>query len=266
MYTVLGGVVAPAFKIEFRGVPPVAADDMLTQQVQTKSLGLPQINLSPKHIQHKNRRLAIIGGGPSINDREDQIRNWDGDIWSIGGAYRWCFEKGIKSTFIACDPHIIVAQWAENVTDAIVTSRCHPKVFEVLAANNAKVKTFDLEGDEQIVTGSSTATAIPHMSGLEGYTDVTYFGCESSFSIEKTHAYMREERAELLLILCGGEVFLTAPDFLMQAQELAFIVDLAPHAYKEESGGLLRAMINAKSEYQLLWVSEGMKDRLRPKE
>ena len=264
--TIVGGTPRPWFQIEFTGIPPVSDEEMSQQQEQAKTLGLPEINTSPALIQPKGRRLAVIGGGPSIEDNLDKIRGWDGDRWAIGGAYDWCKARGIETTFIACDPHPIVAQWAHDTTKAIVTSRCHPKVFEVLKANNADVQTFDLEGDTRIISGSSTATAVPHIAALSGYSNVTFFGCEGSYELHKTHAYMREVRTEELLVAVGDAHFFTAPDFLMQSLELRHIINLAPHAFFEESGGLLRALIKNGGEYKLLWISEGMYERLKPKE
>jgi hypothetical protein len=264
--TIVGGTPKPWFKIEFFGVPPVSDEDMTKQQEQAKTLGLPEINTSPEYIEPKGRRLAVIGGGPSIEENLEKIRDWDGDRWSIGGAYAWCKTRGIESTFVACDPHSIVASWANTVTKAIVTTRCHPKVFEVLKRNNADVQTFDLEGKRQIISGSSTATAIPHIAALSGYDNITFFGCEGSYEVHKTHAYMREARKEELLIGVGDEVFYTAPDFLMQSLELVVILKAAPHVFFEESGGLLRALVKSGGEYRLIWISEGMYERLKPKE
>jgi hypothetical protein len=265
-FTIVGGVPNPRFNIEFTGSPPVSHEDIVKHEDQNRQLGLPEINTSPAKIEPHGRRLAVIGGGPSINDNVEKIRAWDGDRWSIGGAYHWCLKRDIESTFVACDPHHIVAQWAAKVTKAIVTSRCHPSVFDVLRSNNAEVKVFDLGGDKKIITGSSTATAVPHMSALEGYRHVTFFGCESSYIPEHTHAYMNEKRAEEMIVQCGGKDYYTAPDFLMQAMELAVVIKIAPHAYFEESGGLLRAMLEAEGEYKIRWVSDGLLQCLKPKE
>jgi hypothetical protein len=264
--TIVGGAPHPSFKIEFTGSPPVSDEVMTQQKEQAKTLGLPEINTSPTFIKPKGRRLAVIGGGPSIEDNLDKIRDWDGDRWSIGGAYDWCRARGIETTFLACDPHPIVAQWAHAATKAIVTSRCHPKVFEVLKANNADVQTFDLEGDGRIVCGSSTATAVPHIAALSGYDNITFFGCEGSYELHKTHAYMREVREAELLVGVGDQEFYTAPDFLMQSMEMRHILKIAPHVFFEESGGLLRALVKSDGEYRLLWISEGMHERLKPKE
>jgi hypothetical protein len=264
-YTIIGGEPHKSISISFTGAPPVSDEDIAKQAARGGSLGLPALNHVSTQVEPHDRRLAVIGGGPSILENEEKIRNWDGDRWAINGAYHWCIKRGIEDvTFIAADPHEIVASWAERVKRAIVTTRCHPKVFEVLASNNADVKTFPLDGPRRVIAGSSTATVIPHLSGLNGYKHVTFFGCESCYSPERTHAYMREAREEEMIVRCNGEEFYTAPDWLIQSYELAFIMGIAPHAYFEESGGLLRAMVRASGEYDIVWISQGMAKTLKP--
>jgi hypothetical protein len=265
-YTIIGGEPHASIKISFTGAPPVSDEDIAKQAEQNGQLGVPALNQVSTQVEPHDRRLAVIGGGPSIIDNEEKIRNWDGDRWAINGAYHWCVKRGIEDvTFIAADPHEIVASWADRVKRAIVTTRCNPKVFDVLNANNADVKTFRLDGPGKIISGSSTATVIPHLAALNGYRHVTFFGCESSHSPERTHAYMREQRDAEMIVRCNGDEFYTAPDWLMQAGELAFIIGLAPHVFHEESGGLLRAMLK-NPEYEIVWISKGMADNLKPNE
>ena len=266
MYTIIGGAPQPLIKIEFTGAPPVSDEEIARQFETNGKLGLAEVNHSVEHAKAHDRKLAVIGGGLSINDNKEKIRNWEGDRWAINGAWHWCQKNGIEATFIACDPHIIVSGWAKGVTKAIVTTRCHPDVFKVLASNNAEVKTFNLDGEQKIATGSSTATAVPHLSALSGYKHVTFFGCDSSYTLDYTHGYMKEIREEEMIVRCNGEEFYTAPDFLMQATELMMLMQAAPSVYHEESGGLLRAMVAAKGEYQILWVSYPLAGKLKRQE
>jgi hypothetical protein len=266
-FTIIGGVPRDEIVIDLFGIPPVSHDDMTRQEEQNRLLLLPQIKKTDcTGVVPHGRPLAVIGGGISIEDHVETLQKWSGDRWSINGTYHWCKKHNIDSRFVACDPHEIVAQWAKNVSDAIVTTRCHPYVFDVLRANKAKIETFDLSGDEQIATGSSTATSIPHLAALRGYRHITFFGCEGSYTQERTHAYMKEVRSEEMIILCDGEQYYTAPDFLMQTGELSRIINIAPDGICEQSGGLLSAMIRAKGAYKILWISDGLWQGLKPKE
>lgn len=265
-YTIVGGEIAGDLEIEWSGSPPVEHEEMMGQVVQAKALDLPQIEGGLGIFPDNGRKLAVVGGGRSIIECEDKLRNWDGDIWAINGTYHWCKVRGIDPTFISCDPHIIVSQWAKNVKKALVTTRSHPDVFKVLREAEAEVRTFDLEGERKVMSGSSTATASIHLAVLHGYKNITYFGCESSYPPGGSHAYMHEPRAQELIVEVGDEHFHTAPDFLIQALEMANIFRMTGKdgGLKDESGGLLRALIDNYA-YRIIWVSKGLMDNLKRK-
>jgi hypothetical protein len=108
--------------------------------------------------------------------------------------------------------------------------------------------------------GSTTAASMPVLSGILGYKDVTYFGCESSF-IDRDHAYLNENREHQLIVRAAGVDYRTTPPFLVQAQELANILREFPQVYKEQSGGLLRALI-AHDDWSIAAVSKALKEHL----
>ena len=260
-YTAIGGSLVPSLFIKWTGGPPVTPEEIDSQIVQARALDLPTIKSRVDAVPDNGRKLAIVGGGPSINVHIDTLKDWDGDIWTINGAYHWAAGRGIETTFIACDPHIIVADWAKNVKKALVTTRCHGKVFEVLKANDATVKMFELDGENRIMGGSSTATISAHIAICEGYKDVTYFGIESSYQPGWSHAFMHERRDHELIVEAAGEQFYTAPDYLIQALEMSQFLRVS--TFKEESGGLLRALIK-DSGFRIIWVSEGLYKILTP--
>jgi hypothetical protein len=265
-YTLVGGEIVGDLEIEWSGSPPVEHDEMMGQVARAKILDLPQVSSRIDFVPDNGRKLAVVGGGRSIIEHEQTLKNWSGDIWTINGTYHWCAVRGIDSTLIACDPHVIVAQWAKGVKKALVTTRCHPDVFKVLRENGAEVRTFDLEGDNRVMSGSSTACASIHLGIIDGYKSITYFGCESSYPPGGTHAYMHEPRKQELIVEVGGEHFHTAPDYLIQALEMANIFRMtgSDGGLKEESGGLLRALI-ADYAYRIIWVSKPLMDGLSKK-
>jgi hypothetical protein len=267
--TIVGGSLVPAMNINWSGGPPVTPEDIEAQVAHARTLALPSVIVRDLQATPGNgRKLAVVGGGPSIHDHKAELQNWDGDVWAINGAYHWCKARGIDATFIACDPHIIVAQWANKVTKALVTTRCHGEVFKELARNKAEVRVFDVDGANKIMTGSSTACCSFHLALLDGYRHVTYFGCESSYSPGISHAYMHEERQAEFIVNVAGEDFHTAPDFFMQALEMANVMRLPDNnsperGFYERSGGLLRAFIEAPEiAYRIVWVSQALYDGL----
>ena len=264
-YTIVGGDITSSLFIDWSGSPPVSPEDIDAQVVKAKALNLTSVVGNLGSVPDNGKKLAVVGGGRSILDHEDALKNWDGDVWSINGTYHWCEARGIRSTLIACDPHVIVSQWAKGVKRALVTTRCHPDVFNVLRDNDAEIRTFDLEGEYKVLAGSSTALASFHLAILDGYKDVTWFGCEGSYPPGGTHAYMHEVRKEELIVEVGDEHFHTAPDYLIQSLEMSNIFRLGADGLHEQCGGLLRALIKEQS-YRIVWVSKPLMDGLSRRE
>jgi len=242
-------------RIEFTGEPPVEADVIYRNVGHTHQLGLPFLRQEATH----DRPLAVVGGGPSILGEIEALRAWPGNILAINGVCGWLRERDIPSAFFSVDPHPIVAQWAQGANAAILCSRCDPAVFEAL--RHAVVGIFDLARDNPehsgIISGTSSATTALHIACLGGYQSITFFGCESSYT-EATHAYLDEQRAEWMRVACGGEIYLTAPDFYVQAVELAPIIRQASPKIAERSGGLLRALIEQSDEHDIVEISEAL--------
>lgn len=176
--------------------------------------------------------LAIVGGGPTIREKVERLRDWNGEIWAINGAWRWLFDQGIKATYFSCDPaddSTLIA----GASRAVLAAHCHPVMFSVAP------ETYRWSGETY---GTTTATAATLIAPRCGFSEVTFFGCGSSYT-DITHVYQAEETKEYLLVKCNGEQFLTKPEFLLQAECLAEVIRAAPNVFHEESGGLLRAMV-----------------------
>lgn len=197
------------------------------------SAGWPE----PKGTGH----LAIVGGGPSINRHVDKLRAWSGEIWAINGAYQWCVNNGIAATFYSVDPEPLLADYMVGAEKAVIAAHCHPSVFTGPHITCA-------QGD---CPGPTSATAAALIAINAGYSDLTYFGCESSYE-ESTHAYESQAVPYLIKIACNGREFLTKADMILQAQVLSKFITAAPGVFKEESGGLLRAMIDGGTDFDAL--------------
>ena len=261
-------------KIRFEGGPPVSHNDILLNLMCARALGLPMVKKVPAH----ERKLAIVGGSPSVGDYLEELRAFDGDIWAVNGACRWLHERGIESTFISVDPHEIVVKWVgPEVKKALLCARIHPDVFQVL--KHAEVQIFELYQDNA-VNGvhccSSTASLGFDLATDLGYRNVTWYGCEGSYggnlngdnASDKTHAYAEpsEKREERMVIECGGKEYLTAPDFYIQSCELSELICKFPLYFRERSGGLLRAMVESGGEHEITKISRKLQSILKPME
>ena len=215
-------------RIEFTSIGCVSATVLARNEDYARRLGFPK--WSPAASQ----RLAVVGGGPSITDRVEELAAWDGDIWAINGAVGWCMRQGIDAVLFTIDPLPATAKHATGVERAFVSVTCHPSLFDALQG-------ADIEAFKPTLTGATTATAAPIAAADKGYRSVTFFGCESSFG-DATHVYGNRDVKNLMRVRCNGQEFLTTPDMMMQAEFLGELIREAP-MFAERSGGLLSACV-----------------------
>jgi hypothetical protein len=240
----------------------------------SSSLGIPYVGLP---LGRHPQRLAVVGGGPSTLEIKDELRAWDGQVWAINGAWGWCRDNGIDAAFFSVDPNPIVADLCRGAKRAFLGSVCDPSAFAALAGTCMIVKTFPDNRPHTILAGSTTATMAPEVGVRCGFTDITFFGCESSYPRDQTrtlhddgtvtlqtHAYMRERVTSIMIVRAAGEDFVTEPEYLIQAETLADAFKAAPHILKDRSGGLLSAMIK-DPDYDLLAVSPEIAADICPK-
>lgn len=238
------------------GSPPVEHSQILRNMAIASKL--PRVELRQSK---KDGRLAVVGGGPSVPLYLDSIKEAK-EVWAINGACAFLAKHGIESTFFAVDPHEIVAKWAVGAKRAIVCNRVDPKAFEVL--KDAEVRVYELDNDSPgwIKCGTSTATVAFHLGVECGYSEIDFYGCESSYD-NATHAYQDEKREDEMVVECGGRRFRTAPDYYVQAQEMAKIIRHFPKHFRHHGGGLLGAMIEHE-KFDVVWVSPSMAKGMTP--
>ncbi|HYF54043.1 MAG TPA: hypothetical protein VEA41_07280 [Salinarimonas sp.] len=210
-----------------------------------------------------DRPLAIVGAGPSVKERLEQLLNWPGDIWAINGAWDVLRANGIKSTFFAIDPLPVIAKFAvSGPSDAILATRCDPAVFDAM---KGRVRVVDLDDPTTKFAGGTTAaTWAPYIGLRAGHKRIAFFGCEGSFPPDaSTHAGWSDGLYELIVVSCDGKEFGTQPSLLVQAEMLADMVAWAPHVFEDRSGGLLSALIN-DPDYEVTGVCQELAALMQP--
>lgn len=240
-------------KISFTGYCNKPADEIEACTAYAKSLGLSFVE-EAQCIN--NAPLAIVGGGPSINARVDELRAWRGEIWAINGALPWAVAHGIDAAFFTIDPDTYTHSPSpsfESVSRGgrvFAAPRCPTEMFDYLVAIGAEIRLIGLHA------GTTGATVAAKLSAFLGYTEVTLFGVESSYH-GTTHAYDEQSIPDLMRVACGACEYLTKPELLLQAQYLAALVRELPGVFRERSGGLLRAIVQAKDieDYDITAVS-----------
>lgn len=249
--------------IVFEGHVPVSHERLLENIKHSRSLGLPYAQVVEPH----GRRLAVVGGGPSIVNQLDEIKTYS-DIWAINGACRFLRENGIESTLLTLDPCDFLAPRVSGATKAIICSRCDPSVFESL--KGCDITLFDViqdaapEGRYGIWASVSTASSVFQLATDYGFRDTTFYGCEGSYS-ELTHAYMNEQELQdyRFVVSCGGKEYLTAPDLYQQVNAMLPVMKMFKNHFHERSGGLLGAMIE-NEQHDIVKVSKTLMSSLKP--
>lgn len=205
----------------------------------------------------RHASLAVVGGHPRIARHVETLRQWRGDVWAINGAWRWCNDRGIKASFVSCDPSEHVVGYCDGARHAILARHCNPRAFDGVY----EAECFDLGADD-VLSGPTTATAIPHLAVMTGHTQATFFGCGGDID-GTSHAYADAvPMPNRLAVETTSGRFITEPGLLVQSEWLAKIIRAAPNVFSERSGGLLSALIEDPS-YDITAASRSIVDTLR---
>lgn len=203
--------------------------------------------------QVQKRKLAIVASAPSVSDYVQTLREWDGDIWGINGAFGWMIHREIKPTaFIGVDPEEMLKDYlVEPPEDATyyLASQVHSGVFDHLA--NRRVMLWHMSDKEVkwpigsilVHGGSSCLTRAPWLACMLGYQDVHIFGGDSSFT-HKTHVYGGNIPTNFCFAEAGGEVFRTHKVMMVQACDMVDLVQSFPGTITIHGRGLMQAMVS----------------------
>jgi hypothetical protein len=244
-------------KVRFVGKGCAAPEKEKSNISHARSLGLPYL----KEVGVS--RLAFIGGGHSIGAYVDELRNFNGERWIAAGAFPWCLKNGIEGAFMACGAEPDISPLAIGAKRAVLATSCDPSMFEVL--KDAKVEIFDLvhEPIDQMNHGSSTATCVPFQAVKAGFTEVTFYGCDSSYPFTgSTHFYEDSKHQYEINVRCNDEDFRADPLLLLQAEYLSACIRAVPKVFSEKSGGLLGAMVK-KPEWDITHGTKQLHDFLK---
>ena len=193
--------------------------------------------------------VMILGGGPSLNDFELEIKakRMDGmKLITLNGTYNWCIERGITpSAQVVVDARPFNARFTKPVLDTcryLIASQCDPSVLEGLPRDKtylwhtgagANKDLLDEAYDKKWwwVPGGSTVLlrAIPLMRML-GYKRFHLYGCDSCVMGKDHHAYAQAENDGSILLptvtSVSDRVFMTT---VWQASQASEFIDLVKY-------------------------------------
>lgn len=203
-------------------------------------------------------RLAIVGGGPDLGRFVDELKCFDGDVWAINGAYKWCKSSGIDAMFYGIDPSFRLLPLVRSVHKAILADTVHQVVFDNLGD---KVIEIAWTGPKDIKHSTTAAATAPMIAAERGHKHVTFFGCQSSFSANTTHIY-KNDKLSKIWIKCGGIEYVSCPQFIMQAEFLAGLARGLPTGVEVRGQGFLSCLIE-HGIYEVTHVIRSINDGFR---
>lgn len=210
------------FKIPMKDNHPL--DQIRTQIAHSANRPLPRLKTQPAH----DRKVAIVGGGPSINDPLPmaslaRLKAGGAEIWALNGAYEWLLRHEVTP-----DAQVLLDARPENIafirssrpeTTYYIASQCHPSIYEALIEQSRKIIRLDLEvmGD----CGTTVGTHAPLVAHVEGFREIHLFGYDSSYREDEGHGYPQPINAPDRVVdaTVGGRTFKAAPWMARQVQD-----------------------------------------------
>ena len=179
------------------------------------SLGLPQV----LQYEANDKPVLLLAGGPSLNDSKDEIIQRRNDGWGLAtcnGTHQWALDHGLTPSLqFVVDGRELNAKFVDNPQKDcryILSSKCHPKVFERLKDHDVRIfhaGSYDSEmkllndwyfGQNWtfVAGGSTVATRALAILKVLGFRKIEVYGLDSCFG--EAHAYDQPENK-------GEEVF-----------------------------------------------------------
>ena len=218
--------------------------------------GVPEI----KKGSRAGKRLAVVGGGPSVLEHLDELFGWDGEVWAINGAASLMRRENILHYAFSVDPNPGLENYLAGSERAILASCCRKEIFDCF---KDRVEMFHLDtfgGKGLRASGGATTASRAHMVAIWcGFEEVHYFGCEGCVPFDgDTHAYMNNPDVDAVIIKAGDKTFKAHADHVMQSQCLSDVIREFPVYFKNRSGGLLQGMIDNKDTWEMTGLSHSL--------
>lgn len=215
------------------------SDDTLIKNADY-ALSLPIELLAEQYSAINDKRLAIVGGGPSLEGSLATIhamQKGGAVVWALNNSFRYLCEHGIEP-----DAHLMFDGREENIkfvpekTSALLLygAQCHPTVIDKarVASENMVIwcpaisKMGDLLRKHKkvgwiISAGSSIGLKAMWISRLMGFRKVHLFGYDSSYKEGENHAYKQSlnNGENVIDVTVNGHPFKCAAWMATQVEE-----------------------------------------------
>lgn len=237
---------------------PVTDEEFLKNLHSNLERSIPRCEPLP---ERENNRLAIVGSGPSVRDYLDDIRNFDGEVWAINGAYNYLQDQGIVADFLGCDPLPGLCDYLKRPhKDSIfyLAGTCDPTTFDAVQGYDVRMWFLTSEnikyppGLWTVIGGTTVLLRAPFLAWMLGLRDLTFFGADSSFDPNGRYAYpdgsyQWDSEAPVMDVMTGnGEgPFPTEICLMKQATQFHAIKQIYRGRMEFKCGGLLAAFMRS---------------------
>lgn len=201
--------------------------------------------------------VAVVCYGPSLNESVEEIRGFKYVI-SCSGAHKFLLDRGIVPTWhVEVDPreHKVTLMGAPHKdVEYLISSTCHPKVFDHLDGHKVKLwHVFDSKdeavrvlprGEWALTGGSSVGLRSLTIARFLGFTDLHVFGMDGCAGESGGHASTHPNQPkEFGVIDYNGVEYKTTSSLLFCAKQTFHELDMLPGVTATFHGnGLVQAM------------------------
>lgn len=189
----------------------------------------------------KSEPLAIVGGGPTLKHTISELREFSGTILVCSSAHDYLISQGITPDYaVFCDA-MPSPQWLKlkrSDCTYLLATQCDESLFEhlsdcpiVMWHVNAELPEEVFGGRGRIEGGCTAALRSIALGMVLGYTDLHFFGVDSSFEDEKFAYPDDTDPHEMLEAKINGRIFKTTLPLIAQAQDLQRICTNYGHMF-----------------------------------
>lgn len=222
------------------------------------SLNFQRLEMVPPH----GGRLAVVGGGPSLEKSLPDIRFKEREVMACNGAHDYLIGKKIMpEAMIMMDArpeNVRFLQKMHRDVAYFISSQCDPLVWEYLRSkkNTHWVRMWDpfyeetrtlLQGP-QVGGGCTVGLRAINLGFALGYRNFTLYGFDSSLEEENLHAYLQEDLNEETVIIdreAGGRAFKTTLAMNQQVEDF--------FGFWEHFGSIIKLDVHGDGLLPTLW-------------
>jgi len=210
-----------------------------------KSNAAQDVQVIQPHIKNDNE-IMILGGGPSLNDFEDEIRENHANgmkVVTLNGTYNWALERGITPVNqCIIDARPFNRRFVEPIRDDckyFISSQCDPLLFEGLPKENTymwhvtcspeAIDLIDEHYESYVLCGGGSTVMLRAivLMRLLGFYKQHIYGFDSCNSEGAHHAYEQKEndyKVKNVPVTVGDRTFDCQPWMAYQAFEFVDMV------------------------------------------